>query len=48
MKLSYLFKAEAVALLDPLVNRRTNLKPFGWLAPTARPAHGGTEGRPAL
>jgi hypothetical protein len=30
-----------------MVNRRSNLQLIGWLAPTAHPAHGGTDERPA-
>ena len=31
----------------PMVNRRSNPQLIGWLAPTAHPAHGGTDERPA-
>jgi hypothetical protein len=30
-----------------MVNRRSNSQLIGWLAPTAHPAHGGTDERPA-
>lgn len=30
-----------------MVNRRSNPQLIGWLAPTAHPAHGGTDERPA-
>jgi hypothetical protein len=48
------FKPSAISLLsqahapnNSMVNRRSNPQLFGWLAPTAHPAHGGTDERPA-
>jgi hypothetical protein len=48
------FKPSAISLLsqahapnNSMVNRRSNPQLIGWLAPTAHPAHGGTDERPA-
>jgi hypothetical protein len=48
------FKPSAFSLLsqahaphNSMVNRRSNPQLIGWLAPTAHPAHGGTDERPA-
>jgi hypothetical protein len=39
--------SQAHAPNNSMVNRRSNPQLIGWLAPTAHPAHGGTDERPA-